>query len=318
MDLDARDRRLLCLLDRNARRPLSHLSKDLQISKQAATQRVLKLRRSGIISSPYALLNTLAMARVWGRLLIRLRMATPKIEKEMADFAKKQKGMDRIAFLSGAYDVALDYWSESVGTFKKAKDEFLSEFADCIKENEISFVTAKHSFSVRAFAPEVESVESVITEGERLRLDGNDRKILGALSGHADWSALQIGKRAGIDAKTVYYRVKRLEEDGAVLNYRIRIDYAKLGYAKYRFFIVFGKHGEKKKAELLGFLKSLPEILSISETLGNEYLEFEAAVPSVARVHEIIADLRGGFSGLVEGYGYAEVRAENASGRLPE
>ncbi len=49
MDLDARDRKLLCLLDQDARRPLSHLSKKLNISKQAVRQRVVKLRAAGII-----------------------------------------------------------------------------------------------------------------------------------------------------------------------------------------------------------------------------------------------------------------------------
>ncbi len=107
MDLDARDKKLVCLLDQDARRPLSHLSKKLKISKQAVRQRILRMRAAGIISPPYATVNALAFGKIQAHLWVRLYAGGAEIERMMAGFAKRQKEAGSLTTLAGAYDLML-------------------------------------------------------------------------------------------------------------------------------------------------------------------------------------------------------------------
>lgn len=318
MDLDARDKKLVCLLDQDARRPLSHLSKELKISKQAVRQRILRMRAAGIISPPYAIVNTLAFGKIWAQLWVRLYAGGAEIEREMAEFAKRQKGAASLTTLAGAYDLLLTFWPETLGGFRKLSDEFLFRFSERIKEHAVSFVTARHDFSCRVFEPGVESVESAISEREMVKLDETDRKILNALAANADLSAGEIGKATGIEPKTVYYRIKKLEEEGLILNYRLRINYRELGHGQYKFFLVFNKLNERKTAKIFAFLKGLLELVYISEVVGPADLEFEVVVPSTKRLHEIINELRGAFPDLIMDYKYAEIRETKTFWRLAE
>ncbi|VVB97908.1 putative HTH-type transcriptional regulator [uncultured archaeon] len=318
MDLDARDRKLVCLLDQDARRPLSHLAKQLHISKQAARQRILKMRAAGIISSPYALINMLALGQVRGRLWIRLQMAGPGVEKEMLEFARQQKNTGSAASLTGAYDFLVTYWSRSITDFKASADEFLYRFSGCVKEHDVSFITCGHEFSVRSLAPEVRSAESLAKETGQVELDGTDRKVLAVLAQDAGLSALEIGNITGIGPKTVYYRMRRLEERRVILGYRLGINYRKMGYAQYKFFLTFSNPDAKKLRKVFAYLKEIPELVSITESVGPADLEFDIAVPSANRMQEILVGFRNGFAGLIRDYKYAETMEASAIRYIPD
>ena len=71
------------------------------------------------------------------------------------------------------------------------------------------------------------------------KLDLKDRKILHQLDLNSRQSASQIGKKIGLNRDVVVYRIKKLENEGIILNYYPVIDASKLGYISFRFYFVF-------------------------------------------------------------------------------
>lgn len=307
MELSGRDKRLICLLDQNARRPLAEIAKKMRVSKQSVSQRIKKLRTEGIIQSSYAVINTLATGRLWVRIWIKLQTVSPKIEQEIVEFSKKQPMIAWVIPLTGAYDFVLIYWPKTIGDFKTIFDLFLAKFSPYVKEHSFSIIAIGHDFSHRTWAPDLDSVESIVQETEPQKLDAKDQKILGILAQNADYSVPEIGKMTGIDPKTVYYRIKKLEERNMILNYRIKINYEKIGHAWYKFFLTFANNTPAKKARLFTFLRQIPELIYITEPVGMADFEFEVVVGSVNRMQEILLQLRSGFSDMVKDYEMVEI-----------
>jgi Lrp/AsnC family transcriptional regulator for asnA, asnC and gidA len=72
-----------------------------------------------------------------------------------------------------------------------------------------------------------------------VKLDIRDRKILHQLDINSRQSASQIGKKIGLNRDVVTYRIKKLQNEGIIINYYTVIDASKLGYISFRFYFVF-------------------------------------------------------------------------------
>lgn len=70
MNLDATDKKLLMLLQKDSRRTTKELSLKLNLSVTAVYERVKKLEREGIISNYVALLNHKKVQRAFGCFVI--------------------------------------------------------------------------------------------------------------------------------------------------------------------------------------------------------------------------------------------------------
>jgi Lrp/AsnC family transcriptional regulator, leucine-responsive regulatory protein len=72
-----------------------------------------------------------------------------------------------------------------------------------------------------------------------LKIDLKDRKILYQLDLNCRQSNTQIGKKVGLKKDVVSYRIKKMEDEGIILNYWTAINTFKLGYNVFRIYINF-------------------------------------------------------------------------------
>lgn len=70
-------------------------------------------------------------------------------------------------------------------------------------------------------------------------VDLKDRRILYELDLNCRQSLTQIGKKVGLKKDVVSYRIKRMQDEGAIRNFWTAIDTFKLGYQVYRIYINF-------------------------------------------------------------------------------
>jgi len=86
-----------------------------------------------------------------------------------------------------------------------------------------------------------------------VKLDLKDRKILYELDLNCRQSNAQIGKKVGLGRDVVGYRIKKLEEDGVIINYWANIDTFRLGYDVFRIYINFRDVTPEKKKEIIDY-----------------------------------------------------------------
>lgn len=95
-------------------------------------------------------------------------------------------------------------------------------------------------------------------------LDLKDRKILYELDLNCRQSNAQIGKKVGLSRKVVEYRIKRMEDDGIIINYYTVIDSYKFGYTFYRFYIKFQYVSSELKKEIIQHFVNYKKISTVS------------------------------------------------------
>jgi DNA-binding Lrp family transcriptional regulator len=83
------------------------------------------------------------------------------------------------------------------------------------------------------------------------KIDLKDRKILYQLDLNSRQSNTQIGKKVGLKKDVVAYRIKRMQDEGIIINFWTAINTFKLGYHVYRIYINFQYVSSDIKNEII-------------------------------------------------------------------
>lgn len=86
-----------------------------------------------------------------------------------------------------------------------------------------------------------------------IKIDLKDRKILYQLDVDCRQSNSQIGKKVGLGRDVVSYRIKKMEEEGLIINYWALIDTFKLGYNVFRIYIDFQYSKKEIKEQIIQY-----------------------------------------------------------------
>lgn len=87
------------------------------------------------------------------------------------------------------------------------------------------------------------------------KLDLKDKKILYELDINCRQSFNQIGKKVRLSKENVFYRIKRLEEEGIIQKYSTMVNLSKLGYINFRVFIKFQNATSLIEEKIRGLLE---------------------------------------------------------------
>lgn len=101
------------------------------------------------------------------------------------------------------------------------------------------------------------------------KLDMKDRRILYELDFEARQSLQQIGKKVGLPADVVHYRIKRLEKEGIITGYTFIVDLGKLGRMDFRVYLKFQHYNDNIKREVVDYLKGLDKVKWIADCYGS-------------------------------------------------
>jgi Lrp/AsnC family transcriptional regulator for asnA, asnC and gidA len=86
-----------------------------------------------------------------------------------------------------------------------------------------------------------------------VKVDLKDRKILYQLDINSRQSFSQIGKKVGLNRDVVASRVKKLQENGIILDFSTNFDYFKLGFIPLRFYFKYQYVTHEIKKEIIDY-----------------------------------------------------------------
>jgi Lrp/AsnC family leucine-responsive transcriptional regulator len=117
-------------------------------------------------------------------------------------------------------------------------------------------------------------------------IDPVDAKILRALARDARTSTAELSRTIGLSAPSVSERVKRLEENGVIEGYSVKINAAALGLPLAVWLRIRPIPGQLQKvAEIL---RALPEIVECDRVTGEDCFIARAHLRSVADLERLI------------------------------
>ena len=147
MALDTIDVRILEVLQENARVSISELSKQVNLSLSAVSERLKKLENSNIIEQYTTVLNPGAMEKD----LSAIMMISMEDPSDTAEFRRLVQDLDEILechYITGTYDYVLKITTKNMATLELLMNKIKSIKSIKHTETNVIFSTIKNKHSV--------------------------------------------------------------------------------------------------------------------------------------------------------------------------
>jgi DNA-binding Lrp family transcriptional regulator len=229
--VDEKDRRILFELDKNSRAPISKVAKACHLPKHVVRYRIAELERKGIILQYYAVADLTCLGYLNFREAWKFADAPPSVLKEISSYLSKSPKLWWAARVSPFYDIVCAGWARDVNDAYDFLKGFHARFGIRIKQESTAFYTYFKHFPKRYLYPGQHAWGKVPTIGGKtvMKYDEKDILILSTLSQDARASIQAIARVSGLSETAARQRIKRLEKEGAIIAYRLLLDYEKLG-----------------------------------------------------------------------------------------
>lgn len=113
---------------------------------------------------------------------------------------------------------------------------------------------------------------------------------------------LELARKCESTIDIIRNKIKRLEEKGIILCYRIAINFNKLGLEFFKAIIYFRKLSKEDEMALFEWMKRHPNSLYYIRSLAPWEVEFEFAVENYQEFNSIINELRKTFHNVIRNY----------------
>jgi len=102
-----------------------------------------------------------------------------------------------------------------------------------------------------------------------IKLDELDRKILNELQRDCRQSLDLISKKLGVPKSTIYYRIRKLEDNGVIEGYYAKVNPKVLGHEYFTVTLVRAKYGPGYHKKVGRILASVPGVWAVYYVLGD-------------------------------------------------
>ena len=300
--LDLTDKKILAELDKNCRIHNSILAKKVHKSREAINYRIQQLQKNGIIQGFITSINPNKL----GYYMFKIYLKLENIPNERENFFEDLKGNKDIYWFGisdGVFDVVFAILSRSIPEYFEKINSLLSKWEHLIVSKVLGTMVDTRQYNKKFFTNDADG-EHVVFGGNVIdnKIDELDSKILLILANEARIPLTKLARRVKSTIEIVRGKIRKLEEKGIILNYRIAIDFNKLGLEFFKAIIYFRKLSGKDEKVLFEWMRTHPNSLYYIRSLAPWEAEFEFAVENYQHFNIIINDLRKQFPHVIRNY----------------
>src|SRR3989344_4169916 len=232
--LDIKDKKILSVLDKNARMPYSKISNLVRLNRDVVKYRIKKLEKKGIITDYYTIIDNSKLGYLSIRIYLKFFDVSLLKEQEIIDFLRKNPKIGVVFQIDGHYDLGIIVWVKNIYELEEILNKFKFEYSEFVDNINITIFTKIYHYP-RKYILDTRSLEEPIIIGnkETTKIDATDLRILKLISDNAKISIVNLSKRLNITPKTLIYRIKQLERKKIIKGYRANININLIGYENY-------------------------------------------------------------------------------------
>lgn len=287
VELDKKDRRLLSLLDQDARTPYTQLAKQVSLSKEGVRYRVNRLEKT-VIKDYVTVLNYNALGRRSYRIFFRFQDRTKELEEAFVDLISNHVAW--VVRVRGDWSFNTLLFADDEYAVKRLIDQVYDAFPDALIGEHVSLITRIYHYPRAFYLPETSSDETHVM-GEpaaTVKIDKKDESILRSLERNARQKTVDVARDTGLSERVVRYRLQKLEEANVILAYRALPDLKALGRLYYKVHFHLNRQDEETRARLERYARGEPTVTYLTEAVGGPDLELEYQVRSSRELYEKI------------------------------
>ncbi len=257
--LDKADRIILTELDWNCRIPSSKLARLTRKSRQSVEYRIRRLVERGVITSFNTSINPHKMGYKIYKIYLQLRNV-PEEKQRLFGYLRKSEIVYWMGECDGAWDLIFAVFAKSDYEFYTLKNELISEFGKIIVKNFYDVLVDVKQYPKMYFTGELRQPTMFGGEVVESGLDSLDHAILGEVVNNARIPLVRLASRVGSNPATVSARMKKMENAGVIIQFRIGVDIRIFGLEHYKAIIHLERYTHDDEAKLLAHMSGLPGI----------------------------------------------------------
>jgi len=301
--MDLIDKKILCELDLNCRTPRSKIAKKLRISRNVVDYRIKNLEKEGIITKYICSVNLGKLGFKTYKIHFKIHNGK-KSEKEFVNFLIKNKQTVHFLKVEGSFDYSLAFAVKNVMELDEFLTTLKSRFNDLIKDYYVNIVVYSRVFKLNKLLLNQKSVlkfDKYSGEGDLVKIDDKDIKILRELSQNADLSIIDLSRKTKLSLDIIKYRLKLLSKN-LISSYRMIPDVNKVGY--YHYVIVLRVKSATKRDEdrLVSWCSLKRNVLFCSKRIGYFDFAINVAISDIDNLNDFLTGLKTEFSNIIDSY----------------
>lgn len=302
LKLDLKDKKILTLLDENARLSNSQIAKRVGLSKPAVEYRLKRFEKNNVIFAYYAVIDFTKLGYSQYKIYFKFQDITLEDEKSIIDYWIKDKNSVWVAQIRGKWDLAVSILAKSNFDFGKILSQFMNKYSRFILEKDV-LLTEYSPIYARRYLTETKPSEFVYGVPSQIHeLDETDTKILKELSNNARINIVDLADKTGLTRDIINYRLKKLIKDRIIVQYRCYLNLRNLGINHYKTIFRTKNFDERAEKEVKSYIALHKKAAQFLKLIGSWDLEIEFETENEDELYKILNEIRKEFSGIIRDF----------------
>jgi Lrp/AsnC family leucine-responsive transcriptional regulator len=300
--LDLKDKKILTLLDENARLSNSQIAKKVQLSKPAVEYRLKRFDKNNVIFEYYTVIDFTKLGYSQYKIYFKFQDTTLEDEKRIIDYWKKDKNSVWVAQIRGRWDLAVSILARSNFEFGKILSQFMNQFSKFILEKDV-LLTEYSPIYAREYLTKTKSSEFVYGVPSKIyELNEADKKILKELSKNARINIVDLAEKTGLTRDIINYRLKKLIKEKIIVQYRCYLNLQNLNINHYKIIFRTKNFDEQTEKQIKQYVASHKKATQFLKLIGSWDLEIEFETENEDELYKILTDIRKRFSNVIRDF----------------
>ncbi len=300
--LDLKDKKILSLLDQNARLSNTQIAKRVGLSKPAVEYRLKRLHKNKIIFEYYTIIDFTRLGYSQYKIYFKFQDTTLEDEKNIVDYWINDHAAVWVAQIRGKWDLAVSLLTTSNFDFGQSLSKFMKLYARFILEKDVLLTEYSPVFARKYLTDTPSAPFTYGKPATRYSLDDTDREILRILSTDARISIVDLSKKTNLTRDVVTYRLKKLVKDRIIVQYRCYLNLQNVGINHYKIILRTKNFDDQSESALKAYLDQHRKATQFLKLIGSWDLEIEVEAENEDELYTILADIRKKFSTIIRDF----------------
>lgn len=319
--LDSIDKKLLLTLLKDARAPITKITRTPGLTREIVRYRMQKLEEKGIIKAYVAKIHQPFFVAGVANMKLKLQTANTNINK-IIETLKKNNKVNWIARLAGNYDLSFTIQYIDISDLAKTTNEIQMKIGSDIQEHQTILYIEELKFSREGLISEKKDIEyeklPSFGKQNEVKLLPGDEIILKELATNCRIKNSELSEKTKLGEDVIRLRIKRLERSGIIRGYTIIIDTNKIGYEGYQLGLKFNHFSTNIRNKVKEYVNRNPYISFCTHSSGEYQVIISLQTKNRNQFTEILDDIRLFFNEELQQYTFQLQLDEHKEVYLPE
>jgi len=321
VDLDLKDRKILYELDLNCRQSNAQIGKKVGLSRKVVEYRIKRMEDDGAITGYSTLIDIFKLGYHVYRLYLKLQDIPPDIKNELVSLFINYKNVWVVHSTTGKFDIGSVIFVDNVYEFYNFYNNIVDNYGNYISEKTTGIYVIADEYEKTYLLSEVKDNHKrlhypIICDGSICEIDELDYKILNKIVVNARIPLIKLADELKTSHQTINNRIKCLLSNGVIKNFRVDIDFSKIGL-KY-FYIQFILKDTSKRNDIINFVKLLPSFKCLNVAIGYTEMDLEFIFNTIEEMDDLLDKLENKFPNSIRSFYYFKNRQTHKERWLPE